>query len=121
MPRSGFEIEVLRNARESGLVVAYEPDSFAYSKTYTPDLRITLSSGRVFYVEAKGWFRPADRTKLKQVKESNPELDLRMLFQRDQRLSKHSKTTYSQWAATHKFPWAVGTTLPDSWLNDEDS
>jgi hypothetical protein len=83
---------------------------------YIPDWK--LPNG--VYIEAKGWFKSEDRTKLLSVKKSYPDLDLRLLFMKaSTRISKTSKTTYSQWADKHGFPWACWATgggIPKEWL-----
>ncbi len=97
--------------------VSYEKEKFGYTlhKTYKPDFEIMLSNGDRRYVEAKGYFRPADRTKILAVLRDNPHLDLRLLFKSDNTLSKGSRNRYSDWATKHSIPFAVGE-LPPEWL-----
>jgi hypothetical protein len=71
------------------------------------------------YVESKGNFTAADRKKMKLVVEQNPGLDIRMLFQRDNKLQRNSKTKYSDWCRKNGIDFAVSPTghVPEGWLN----
>ena len=84
---------------------------------YLPDFVITFPDGRIRFIEAKGYFRAQDRTKMKLVKEANPDLDIRLLFVRDNKIHKDGKLTYSGWAIKYGFPWSVGN-VPKEWLHD---
>ncbi len=93
---------------------AYEELKVGYTKPckYTPDF--VLSNGVI--LEAKGWWKPADRTKHLLVRRDNPELDIRFVFQRAKNtLSKQSKTTYADWCDKHGFLWC-DREIPKSWL-----
>lgn len=117
--RSLFEGRVAAGLTAEGADWEYEPVRLLYTveRTYTPDFEVTRRDGFTFYVEAKGHFTSADRTKLLAVREANPGVDIRLVFQRaDNRLSKRSKTTYAQWADKHGFEWAEGR-VPDAWLD----
>lgn len=94
----------------------YEPFFLRYTernpKRYTPD--VVLPNGVV--IEIKGWFPPADRSKMLNVKASYPALDIRMvLASPEQTLSKSSKTTQAQWCVSNGFPWAHNC-VPLSWI-----
>lgn len=101
--------------------VEYEPVKFHYTTKhiYTPDFRVrTNSDGDLrpyeWFVESKGYFRQEDMRNLRAVRECNPELDLRIIFQRD---SKYRKTmTYSDWAKRYNFPHAIAK-VPKEWSN----
>lgn len=82
----------------------YEPDKFSYVKTHTycPDFKIADN----LYVETKGRFSGADRTKMVLAREQNPDLVVILGFQNPYiTLSKASKTTYAAWAEKNNFPW----------------
>ena len=73
-----------------GIDYDYEPTQIAYTieHNYTPDF--LLPNG--IYLETKGWWSPADRRKIKKVKEDNPYIDLRMIFQNPfNKISKKSR------------------------------
>lgn len=98
---------------------SYETDKFKYvikERTYIPDFTIVLPSGRIFYIEAKGYLRPEDRTKMVAVKLANPNADIRFLFSKDNKLNGKSKTRYSEWADKHGFLYAIGT-VPRAWFS----
>lgn len=72
-------------------------------------------------LETKGYFYDGarDRQRLVQVKESHPNLDLRIVFQNANKpIYKRSKTTYAKWAADHGIPWADGGVVPRKWIEE---
>lgn len=85
-------------------------------KRYTPDFVLTKRNGEKLYIEAKGYFKTADRVKHLAVKKQHPDKDIRFIFQNAQcKLSKRSKTTYAAWCDKHGFKWAEGE-VPKEWL-----
>ncbi len=118
--KNNLEQEVLRvlnsHRAEFKYKLEYEPDEIPYvlKKVYIPDFKLTFKDGRVIYVEAKGYLRPEDKSKILSAREQNPELDIRIIFQRDNRFPR-SKTRYSDWAKKHDLIFAVGE-IPTSWL-----
>lgn len=116
MRKSGFEKRALGIVKRNGFTVTADVDKLEYSipSTYTADFKI----GDI-YIETKGYFRPSDRRKMKEVKNSNPELDIRIWFQKDLYLNPKTKaTTYTQWAEKHGFPYHVGEKFPEHWAED---
>jgi hypothetical protein len=112
--RSKYEAEVARLLEESGRPVLYEAERVLYTlpRVYVPDF--ILPSGVI--VEAKGYMPSADRTKMIAVRDANPHLDIRFLFQNaNNKLRKSSKTTYGQWATRSGFVWAEGPAIPKDW------
>ena len=114
--RSGFERTIAEDLVKNGTKFTYETDVILYvipasTRKYIPDF--ILNNGII--VEAKGRWTLEDRKKIILVMEQNPNLDLRMLFQRDQPLNKGAKTTYSAWCDKRSIPYAVGTTVPKEW------
>jgi hypothetical protein len=99
--------------------IEYETEKLSYTlvRDYIPDFVITLDSGRKLYIETKGYLRPDDRAKLLSARECNPEADIRIVFQQDNRLNKNSRTRYSQWAERHGFRYAIGS-VPIEWLKE---
>lgn len=100
--------------------VEYETERLPYylTRSYIPDVVVVFPSGRKLYIEAKGWLRPADRTKMISVKKANPNLDIRFVFSKDNTLGRGSKTRYSDWCLTNGFPYHVGTDIPKEWFDD---
>ena len=112
--RSKFERRLAAQLDHVGVPYLYECRHLDYvcKRTYTPDFE--LPNGVI--LEAKGFFKPADRTKMLAVKKAHPSLDIRFVFQANNKLSKSSKTTYGAWADKHGFPWCIGPSIPESWL-----
>jgi hypothetical protein len=112
--RSKFERRLAAQLDHVGVPYLYECRHLDYvcKRTYTPDFE--LPNGVI--LEAKGFFKPADRTKMLAVKKAHPGLDIRFVFQANNKLSKSSKTTYGAWADKHGFPWCIGPSIPESWL-----
>jgi len=114
--RSGFEATLTSDMEFRGLPFEYEPKDghLTYMLDYIPDFR--LPNG--ILVEAKGYFDAEDRTKMKRVKQANPEADIRMVFMRDQPINKRSKTLYSDWCKKHGFPYHIGRSIPEEWWHE---
>jgi hypothetical protein len=83
-------------------------------RVYTPDF-IVCKDNKLMFIETKGYFRPEHRTKMRHVKKCNPELDIRIIFQRNQFINKSTGYDYCKWAERNNFPCAIGT-LPKEWL-----
>ena len=93
----------------------YETVKIAYTipHNYFPDF--ILPNGII--LECKGYWDAADRRKIKSVKEQNPDIDLRMVFQSPfNTISKKSNTTYAQWCEKHDIPWTSFQNIPLDWL-----
>ena len=91
---------------------------YVVRRTYLPDFLVVLESGKSFFIEVKGWFRPEDRTKMIAVKAYNPDLDIRLVFSNDGKLSSKSSSRYSDWCRKHGFEFAIGH-IPEKWFKDE--
>jgi hypothetical protein len=119
--RSKFEVRVFREIQalkgREQYTVDYESEKIPYtiSREYNPDFIIEFQDGHKLYIEAKGFLRWEDMEKLRAVKASNPDMDLRIVFEKDNRVRKNSKMRYSDWAVKHGFPFAVGQ-IPKEWL-----
>ena len=112
--RSNFEKVIDAQLKRAGISYGYETEKLGYvlEKTYTPDF--ILHNG--IYIEAKGYWEPADRTKHLAVRKANPFVDIRFVFQNPwNKLSKRSKTTYGDWCDKHNFQWAHQR-IPEKWL-----
>jgi predicted nuclease of restriction endonuclease-like RecB superfamily len=96
---------------------SYETDKLDYvmRKTYIPDIVVVKPDGTKMYIEIKGWFRPEDRTKMVAAKAFNPDVDIRIVFADDSKISKNSSTRYSQWCKKNGFPYAIGH-IPKEWF-----
>jgi len=92
--------------------VAYEPLQFLYTTEhfYTPDFAI-YEAGRKdpsFFVEAKGYFRPEHKRTILAVRDQH-DIDLRLCFQKNQKISKQSNNRYSDWADKWGFQYCIGS------------
>ena len=89
------------------VAVEYETEKIPYviSHSYIPDY-ILVGPKKKFYIEVKGWFPGIDRRKFLAVIQQNPDMDIRILFQKPKtRISKYSDMTYAEWSTKHKLIW----------------
>ena len=103
--RSGLENVIIKAMRESKLKHEYETLKLPYTipaskRAYLPD--IILPNGII--IEIKGRFTATDRKKMKLVKEENPDLDIRIIFDHNNLLRKEGKMRYGRWAELNGFP-----------------
>tara|TARA_Y100000401_G_scaffold8920_1_gene6106 strand:- start:161 stop:595 length:435 start_codon:yes stop_codon:yes gene_type:complete len=113
--RSKLEENIASLLQNLGVSYQYESEKLSYTieHDYTPDFVLP----NYIYLEAKGYWAPADRRKILNVKKANPEIDLRMVFQSPYNtISKRSKTTYAQWCDRHDIPWTSYQEIPIEWL-----
>ena len=116
--RSMFEAGIADQLDEEGIKFEYERETIIYvqpaqTRKYNPDF--FLPNGII--VEAKGKWTIEDRKKMVNVIEQNPDLDIRMLFQHDNKLNKRAKQRYSEWCTKRGIVWAVGK-VPREWINE---
>lgn len=118
--RSRLEQRIAKQLTDEGVDFEYETRKISFEvparkARYTPDF---LPKKCPIILEAKGYFRTtADRQRLIQVKESNPGIDLRLVFQDAAKpIYKGSPTSYGKWATDHGFPWADKGTVPAAWI-----
>lgn len=122
--RSKLEDRIQEQLEASGLTYGYEVLRLSYEiparkARYTPDFIIGAEGHPPLVIEAKGYMRPKDRQLLLLVKEQNPSLDIRVVFQRAQnKIHKNSPTTYAAWCDAHGIRWADGGQIPEEWLNE---
>tara|TARA_B100001778_G_scaffold266449_1_gene227554 strand:+ start:1940 stop:2293 length:354 start_codon:yes stop_codon:yes gene_type:complete len=113
--RSGLEEQVAESLDTLGVIYEYESTRISYTLQckYSPDF--ILANG--VHLEAKGYFPGKERRKLLAVIKDNPDLDVRMVFQKPyQKLYKGSKTTYAQWCDKHNIKWCSYYDIPIEWL-----
>lgn len=113
--RSNLEREVADLLNKLNVEFEYESLKVPYviPHNYNPDFQ--LANG--INLEIKGYFDPEDRRKMKAVKEQNPELDVRVVFQNPtQKISKRSRTTYAQWCEQNDIKWCSYKKIPVEWL-----
>lgn len=128
--RSGFEKTLAEQLDKASVHYKYEEYSINYydkavgylcgecgskecakERWYTPDFM--LDNGII--IEAKGKFTSANRKKHKAIKELHPELDIRMVFMRDNWITKNHTIKYSDWCKQEGIEYAIGR-IPEEWL-----
>jgi len=130
--RSKFEERIAKDLKD----FTYECTTLTYNKRTTRKMEcLDCGSAHVLqkakyltdfrlpngiYIEAKGWFKPSDRTKMESVIKCHPELDIRMLFQKDGWCNKAKTLKYSQWCDKRKIKWAVGK-VPIEWREEYEN
>jgi len=123
--RSRFEEKVAASLESRGIKFEYEKHSFELfikgkqpGRTcaecgaatlvqkiyYTPDFFLRTKST---IIEAKGNFTAKDRKKAKVFVEQHPQYSYWMLFMRDNKLTKSSKTRYSEWCAANGINYSI--------------
>lgn len=103
----------------SNLKVTYETLTVPYEipRKYTPDFVIENQHGKQMFIEAKGYFRWEDMEKMLAVRRSNPGMDIRFVFERNNPVRKGSKMRYVDWAKKHGFMYAIAS-VPKEWLDE---
>lgn len=129
--RSKYEERVWKNAKADGLKLEYEPIVIGYAHpvhrgkcstcgatnsvtrpaSYTPDFM--LKNGT--FVETKGKFTPANRTRMLALRAARPDIVVRILFMRDNWLTKKHVSKYSDWAQSAGYEYAIGDRIPVEW------
>lgn len=107
---------------KSGKIVDPPNGKVVSQHTYTCDFVITKSDGGLMFIESKGYFKPKDRTKHVALKKQYPDIDLRILFSSNGKVS--SKTSYAQWAEKQGIGYYClstkekkeGSFIPEEWL-----
>ena len=119
-----FRSTLERNAAEDldrrNIKYTYEPCAIEYSvnetKKYTPDFKL---EGLPFYLEFKGWLTLEDRKKAIRVRRSNPDIEVRFVFQNSSnKIRRGSKTTYADWCNKNGFKWA-DVFVPQHWIDEK--
>ena len=142
--KSGLELDFSFWLDNLGWSFLYEPVKIPYivpekHRTYTPDFvidpknkrrikqNLTLEEleGKII-IETKGILDIDNRNKLLYVKENNPNLDIRLVFQKDnfitpKKKKKNPKTgmRYSEWCEQNGFKYHIGVNPPKSWFKSE--
>lgn len=122
--KSGFEKKVAAYLKSNDVSFEYETLRVPFvvpakKRTYNPDFM--LSNGVI--VEAKGKLDRDVREKMALVLEQNPHLDIRLLFMRDNKITKTSKTRYSDWCEKRGIKYAVSEQghVPEDWFRPSSS
>lgn len=122
--KSGLELTVSEQITAADYPLCYETETLHYiipesKHKYTPDFIFTKRNGEFMYIETKGRWTATDRKKMKHVLHSNPDIDIRIIFQNpNQRISKTSKTTYEKYANKLGIKHVAKRDIPKEWLEE---
>ena len=116
--RSAFEALFAANLTKHKIDFGYEVDTLVYVKEHKYKVDFSLECD--ILVETKGYFTAADREKMLGVRKANPTLDIRLVFMKDQKIHKLSKTKYSDWCEKHGFKYIISPKgeIPDEWIRE---
>jgi hypothetical protein len=130
--RSKFEAKIAKELDDAGVKYTYESYSYEYEEPlrknkarcatcggselvrsgfYTPDF--FLKNGVI--IETKGRFTAADRRKMIAVKKDHPKEKIVMLFMRDNKIHRNSKTHYSDWCMENDYDFSINVIKPE-WI-----
>jgi hypothetical protein len=107
--RSMSEVRFAAKLNSANISFEYENRKFNYQykpQKYTVDFTIRKANGNNVHFEYKGKLDGGTRKKLRAIKDSNPGLDLRLVFEKpNNKLYKGAKMRYWEWAERYNFPW----------------
>lgn len=115
-PTTDSDSMAYRSTVKSGICTDCGSANVAQQRTYTPDMLVTpKSGGKLYYIEAKGYLRSERRSLLRAFRQGRPEIDLRLVVQRDHKITK--TMTIVEWANRYlKVPIHVWDgDIPESW------
>lgn len=133
--KSGLELLIADQLQEAGVKWEYETVGIDYldtkrnsvcndcgssdvsiKRTYWPDFILEKKAGGFMYLEGKGKWDQAGRSKMTKIKKST-DIDVRMVFESDNWLNSNHKTRYSDFAAQKGMPWSIKV-IPPRWLEE---
>ena len=116
--KSGFEDRAIDLFKKHKVKADYEADKIEYviRANYKPDFKCTDKDGNTFYIETKGYFDVEAVKKMKAVKETNPDLDVRMWFMSDKKIPGRKKMKYSDWCEKYGYKYHIGESFPKHWF-----
>lgn len=130
--KSGFEKSGALQLSSARIPFEYEPGELLYKLKLSKAMCKMCGSGHVvvtrkyipdfvivkrIVLEYKGKFTSEMRTKMLAVIESNPDYDIRMVFMRNNWLTRTKKRRYTDWCEQHGIPCAVGE-IPKEWIKE---
>ena len=122
--KSGLELTVSNTIIDSEYALNYETETVHYvvperKAKYTPDFVFTKKTGKLMLIETKGRWTAIDRQKMKHVLVSNPDIDIRLVFQNPtQKISKGSPTTYEAFALKLGIKHVAKKEIPAEWMEE---
>ena len=107
--RSMGEVRYAANLQKAHLKFSYETDQIDYQyepQKYIVDFTIPVGIDKNIYIEYKGKLDGPTRRKMRAIKKSNPEKDIRIVFEKpNNKLYRGAKMRYWEWAERHGFVW----------------
>jgi hypothetical protein len=109
-----LRLSVAAHLKAQGVDFSSQPHTIAYqiNHTYNPDF--TIGNGVI--LETQGWLTEQDRIKMLAVKEQNPDLDIRYVFQAPNNKIPETGQTYAEWASSNGIQWAPFYAIPIEWI-----
>ena len=121
--KSKFEADVIAQLVADKAQFEYESEWLSFTqpakkRKYLPDIKLVTKKGKTLYIELKGRLDTETKYKMEWVKAQHPDKDIRIVFMRNNLMSKRGKKkTYSDWAQQKGFLWAVGR-VPNEWIQE---
>jgi len=113
--RSMSEVRFAAQLKSNKIPFKYEAFKFVYQfqpQKYTVDFSVTNKHGTTTHFEYKGKLDAASRKKLRAIKHSNPDMDLRLVFEKpNNKLYAGAKMCYWEWAVRNGFRWYDATDI----------
>jgi hypothetical protein len=108
--RSMGEVRYAAALKKSRLNFSYESDKIEYQydpQKYVVDFTIPIGThGEKIHIEYKGKLDGPTRRKMRAIKKSNPDVDLRIVFEKpNNKLYRGAKMRYWEWAERNGFKW----------------
>ena len=105
-----YECDYMLRVRR-GTCIACNSSAVFSQHTYTPDFTI---EGKDYVIEVKGRLTSRDRTKLIAVQATN--VEVRLIFRYDNKLSAGTETRYSDWCKKEGFRYTFLNKLTKGWF-----
>ena len=103
------EVRFASRLKSSKVPFTYEDTTFTYQykpQKYTPDFTLTRKTKKKVYLEYKGKLDGKTRKKMRAIRDSNPTLDVRLVFEKPKnKIYAGAKTRYWEWAERNGFKW----------------
>ena len=107
--KSMGEVKCAADLEKRGIPYSYETTTVQYQfnpQKYTPDFDI-WNNGSKIHIEYKGKLDYDTRKKLLAIRNSNPDMEICIVFEKaGNKIRKGSKTTYGMWAESKGFKWS---------------
>lgn len=116
--KSMGEVKFAADLERRKVPYKYEATTVEYQhkpQKYTPDFDLAIGD-RTIHIEYKGKLDYETRKKLLAIRDSNPNMDICLVFEKaGNKIRKGSKITYGMWAESKGFHWSEGV-IRDEWL-----